>query len=243
MGPASLGLAGSGTRDRSRRLCKRRFARTVHPCFREAATAPAQGARSSEKTDRWEPERWQARRSGWAATVARLIGLLGRTGVKELYADDCLKNAMSTPRQIASMRVMNARIVMSRIIIQTMDATSTAIMGHAEPGQRQAGVPASARPRSCRRGFAIAVVIDRYKLAASPCSGGRQAIGPQRSSASAGGRVKISILLRRYGRITGKLVPPRRDDLIVAGTNDDVSRFGVVPPRGVGRSTEGDQKA
>jgi hypothetical protein len=90
----------------------------------------------------------------------------------------------------------------------------------------------------------IAVVIDRNKLAASARSGGQQAIGPQRSSAPAGGRVKISILLRRYGRIAGKLVPPRRDDLIPAGTHDDMrARTEVMQRSGAGGRRQADQKA
>ena len=63
------------------------------------------------------------------------------------------------------------------------------------------------------------------------------------STASAGRRVKISILLRRNGRIAGKLVPPRGDDLTLAGTNDGISRFDMMHFCGVGRSAEGDQEA
>jgi len=43
------------------------------------------------------------------------------------------------------------------------------------------------------------------------------------STASEVGRVKISILLWRYGRIAGKLVPPRGNGLISARMNDDIS--------------------
>ena len=68
------------------------------------------------------------------------------------------------------------------------------------------------------------------------------------STASAVGRVKISILLWGYGRMAGKLVPPRGDGLILARTNDDISRLGVMRTGAmhfcsVGRSAEGDQNA
>ena len=43
------------------------------------------------------------------------------------------------------------------------------------------------------------------------------------STASEVGRVKISILLWRYGRIAGKLVPPWGNGLILARMNDDIS--------------------
>jgi len=68
------------------------------------------------------------------------------------------------------------------------------------------------------------------------------------SSASPVGGVKISILLWGYGRMAGKLVPARRDGLILARTNDDISRLGVMRTGlthfcSVGRSAEGDQNA
>ena len=72
--------------------------------------------------------------------------------------------------------------------------------------------------------------------------------GDMTSTASEGGRVKISIHLRRYRRIAGKLVPPRRDGLILAGMNNGISRFGVMRivmmhSCSVGRTTERDQNA
>ena len=54
--------------------------------------------------------------------------------------------------------------------------------------------------------------------------------------ASVVGRVKISILLWRYGRIAGELV---NDDILLL----EVMRTGVMHRCSVGRSTEGDQNA
>src|ERR1700746_3983669 len=63
------------------------------------------------------------------------------------------------------------------------------------------------------------------------------------TSASVGGRIKISIFLRRYGRIAGKLVP-LGDDHALAGTDDDMmARAGMMHRCGTDRRTQADQKA
>ena len=67
--------------------------------------------------------------------------------------------------------------------------------------------------------------------------------GATATSASEGRRIKISIFLRRYGRIAGKLVP-RGDDHTLAGTNDDMmARAGMMHRCGTDRRTEADQQA
>jgi hypothetical protein len=67
--------------------------------------------------------------------------------------------------------------------------------------------------------------------------------GATATSASEGRRIKISILLRRYGRIAVKLVP-RGDDHTLAGTNDDMmARAGMMHRCGADRRTQANQKA
>jgi hypothetical protein len=66
---------------------------------------------------------------------------------------------------------------------------------------------------------------------------------PAPSTAPEVGRIKISVLLRRYGRIAWKLVPTPGHDLAFAVPNDGILRFGLMHLRGIGRNTEGDQKA
>ena len=65
--------------------------------------------------------------------------------------------------------------------------------------------------------------------------------GCRKSTASAVGRVEISILLRRYRRIAGKSVPARRGGPTLVGMNVDISRSGVMHLCGAGRRTERDQ--
>ena len=65
--------------------------------------------------------------------------------------------------------------------------------------------------------------------------------GCRRSTASAVGRVEISILLRRYRRIAGKPVPARRGGPTLVGMNVDISRSGVMHLCVAGRRTERDQ--
>jgi hypothetical protein len=63
------------------------------------------------------------------------------------------------------------------------------------------------------------------------------------TSASEGGWIKISIFLRRYGRIAGKLVP-LGDDRTLAGTNDNMmARAGMMHCCGTDRRIQADQKA